>query len=89
MCCLETLNWILGMPQFSVLGPIMFLLYTNKHFSLNNDLHVQCTLYRITQSLNGIQITMYANDITVLFQTKSILTIMEIDSFLPILTLHI
>lgn len=43
-----------GIPQGSVLGPIMFVSYTNS----------------ATHSLNDIQIFMYADDIGVLLKNK-------------------
>lgn len=43
-------------PQGSVLGPIMFVSYTNS----------------VTHSLNDIQIFMYADVIDVLFKNKSV-----------------
>lgn len=59
-----------GIPQGTVLGPIIFILYTNS----------------ITKSLNNLILTMYADDMAVLFK-NNVLTDLERDSYIQLTNL--
>lgn len=60
-----------GIPQGSVLGPILFILYIND----------------ITKTISNLQITVYADDVSLLFKSRS-WSDLEIDSFLQLTTLY-
>jgi hypothetical protein len=67
----EKLQLHFGIPQGSVLGPILFILYINS----------------LTKNFPNLQITMYADDIALLFQDKSMENL-EINCYLQLTQLY-
>ena len=67
----DSLEVTFGIPQGSVLGPILFILYTNS----------------ITQTFPQLKLTMYADDISILFKNNSMENL-EIDSYLKLTNLY-